>query len=136
MQERCEQGSTHLNCFASSNSKRSYLEFRRKRGAPQVCLFRSKDEKPTFPSRDVQNQPDEEAEITQLQIIVAGSHLILLSFLSPVETTPGFSPWGHHAALRDQPDRKGNSKLSYWTYFCHLLSSSSLDTHFGDLIFP
>lgn len=69
--------------------------------------------------------------LTQLRVIVAGSHLIF-----PVETTPGFNLLGHHMAFRDQPERKGNSKLSYWTYFWHLLSCSSLDTHFGDLIFP
>lgn len=74
MQEPFEQGSTHLNYFASSNRKRFYLEFSRKYGAPQVCVFRSKDEKPTFSSWDVQNQPDEEAENTQAAAHSAPDH--------------------------------------------------------------
>lgn len=134
MQEPFEQGSTHLNYFASSNSKRFYLEFSRKYGAPQVCVFRSKDEKPTFSSWDVQNQPDEEAENTQAAAHSAPDHCGWV----PFDSSRHFCPLCKqlHTALRDQPERKGNClscKLSYWTYFWHLLSCSSLDTHFGAL---
>lgn len=39
--------------------------------------------------------------LTQLQIVVAESHLILQSFLFPVETAPGFIPLGHHTACEE-----------------------------------
>lgn len=136
-----EQGSTHLNCFASSNSKRSYLEFSRKYGAPQVCLFRSRDEKPNFSSQDVQDQPDEEAGITQLlltqlQIIVAGSHLILSVISVPCGNNCRFQSLGTPRCLEGSPWEEGKLQTELLDIFLASVVLFQLGHSFWRFNFP
>lgn len=85
--EPCKQGSTHLNCFASSNSRRSYLESSRKYRVPFRFVFSdSRMKSLLFQVGMCRNQPGEGAGIAQLQLQISvalrrhvvESHLSLL----------------------------------------------------------
>lgn len=136
LQEPCKQGSTHLICFACSNSKRFYLEFCRKHGAPQVCLFISKDEKSTFSSQDVQNQPNEEAEITQAAAHSAPGHCGWVPFDSSSGNNSRFQSFGTPHCLQGSAWEERKLQIELLDIFLASVVLFQLGHSFWRLNFP